>query len=82
MKRLYICSFKDDDWIAGIVAHSHKQAKKIFNKIHKSHHDDSWWAFLDIRIRLSKSNVNVSKLEIGEIEYDWGFKNGIYTEMC
>lgn len=82
MKRLYICRYKDAEWIAGIVATSHKQAKKLFYKNWRSEHGgwsgDCW---IDIRIRLSKSDVDVSKLPIGEIEYDWGFKNGIYIEL-
>ena len=80
MKRLYICFYKDAEWIMGIVAHSHKQAKKIFYKGSRSMYDgcDYW---IDIRLRLSKKEVDVSKLPIGEIESDWGFKYEIYSEL-
>ena len=82
MKRLYICRFKDTEWISAIVAYSHKQAKKIFYKDNRgttgNFCDEEW---MDIRIRLSKKKVDVSKLEIGEIDYDFGFKHGIYMEM-
>lgn len=81
MKRLYICYFKDTEWISAIVAYSHKKAKKEFFKIHQgttgNFRDEEW---MDIRVRLSKSKVDVSKLEIGEIDSDWGYKNNIYSE--
>ena len=81
MKRLYICYFKDIEWISVIVAHSHKKAKKEFFKIYKgttgNFYDEEW---MDIRVRLSKSEIDVSKLEIGEIGSDWGYEHGIYTE--
>jgi len=81
MKRLYICNFKDSEWISAIVAHSHKKAKKEFFKIYRgttgNFYDEEW---MDIRIRLSKSTVDVSKLELGEIGTDWGLKYKIYSD--
>ena len=71
MKRLYICSYVDSGWISAIVAHSHKQAKKIFFNIYQgttgNFRDEEW---MDIRIKLSESEADISKLPIGEIGSD------------
>jgi hypothetical protein len=82
LKRLYICRFKDDEWISAIVANSHKKAKKEFFKLYRgttgNFYDEEW---MDIRVRLSKSDADISKFPLGEIQSEWGFKNGIYSEI-
>ena len=78
MKRLYICSYGyDSGWISGIVATSHQKAKVIFLHAYNYPYD---YEYIDIRVNLFKPEIDVSKLPIGEIDYNWGLKNGIYNE--
>jgi len=81
MKRLFICQFEDNDWIAAIVANSHKQAKKIFYKNYRGTTGDEYTEWIDIRIRLSKSKLDVSNMDIGEIGTDLGYKHKIYSDL-
>ncbi len=80
MKRLYICWYKDYEWIAAIVATSHKQAKKLFYGNWRGITGDDWCEWILIRMKLSPSTVDISKLPIGEIDTDWGLKHDIYTD--
>ncbi|MHA1191257.1 MAG: hypothetical protein ACTSP9_03050 [Promethearchaeota archaeon] len=78
MKRLYICSFKECEWISAIVAHSHRRAKLVFYKIYRGV-EDFLDEYLEIRVHLSKSKIDVSKLPLGEVDSDWAYSNEIYT---
>jgi len=79
MKRLYICWFRDEPVIVGIVANSNKEAKEIF---YNKYHDKNLGCtkMTDIRTHLSKTEVDVSNVQIGEVSQEWGIKHDIYLD--